>query len=127
MASITLSPDVRFPAGTTLHVYRAVGGSLIPASASLTNATVASNSTVTFTGLEDNGRFIAGPSVNGPFAAFQTPPVVDEEEGGGAQIAMVETDAGYNPAQAGRPWFGWTDPTEQMGEYDVYYAIPEPD
>lgn len=66
--NFTTSPDVRFRAGTVLHVWESIGG--IPVGSVISTATVQSDGTATFTGLENQNRYIAGETVDGPFVAI---------------------------------------------------------
>lgn len=121
-ASYTLESD-KFPNGTTVYA-NAVGTQDPPVSA------VVSNGQAVFQGLREFHDYqaharIGEPDADGAGSTYVA--VTFTTSAGGSVTAMVEGEDGYQEQTAGRPWFGWTDPTDQMSELDVYYAIPEPD
>lgn len=144
MATFTAGPDQRFKPGTVLNVYPSVAGK--PSAAAASTATVAADSTTTWTGLAENVRYLAGVTPNGPFIAFriEAPP---EEEGSGVSVSMLETalnvvqqdEDGEWPDRPTMddetiPWpLTWvsqpgnvTTPLAKMAELDVYIPVPEP-
>lgn len=142
MASFTTAPDQRFRPGTVLNVYPATGGGR-PSSGSVTSATVAADSTATFTGLDDASRYVAGTTINGPFITFSTPAVTTSTEGVSVDALetalsdVLETEDGWpeRPTLNGEtiPWpLRWrslpgsvVNPSDQMAEFDTYLAVPE--
>lgn len=122
MADFTISSDTRFRPGTVLYVYPATGGGQPTGVVAVTNATVAANSTVSFTGLLDDAKYVAGPSISGPFVAFQTDPAAPED---GGEDGGVPEDGSLTFAQlsdplkallvAGRPHDGANYPERVAG------------
>lgn len=102
MASFTLGPDWRFHVGDTIYCWRQ-GGGLRPATpTAVTSATVAANSTTTFTGLNADAQYLAGKAVSGPFVTFQTDPADDVDPDLRATGLWVDT---WRIANAGTPIF----------------------
>lgn len=107
MASLTVSADQRFRAGTTMFAYPATGGGT-PTGAAVTSAVVAANSTVTFTDLADGARYVAGATVNGPFVIFSTEPAANTGAPGESAPFLVTGPDDVDPAvddyPTGTPW-----------------------
>lgn len=143
MASFTMGVDQRFRAGTVLNAYPATGGGKPTSVTATATATVASNSTATFAGLVEGGRYVAGTSPAGPFLIFSVTAPIDDSPSvsvatlGTALNDVLETEEGWpdRPTLSGEqiPWsLRWrslpgsvTNPADKMAEFDTFLPVPE--
>jgi hypothetical protein len=114
MPSFTTSPDQRFPAGTTLYCYPAVG--LIPSGEAVDWSVVASNSTCTFDGLEYYTRYLAGESPEGPFVAFRTQELPGSDSGSSADTTVLVGFVIWD--EDAEAWMYEDSPTGARPEFD---------
>lgn len=136
MATFTLDPDSRFHVGATVYLWR--GGGLIPINPSpVTNATVAADSTTTFTGLAEGVAYMAGLTIAGPFVSFSTPPSSNPDDGTGSTGNVAAIRWGADEGWPERPdvelvfWIApstgdYADPTALMHDSDILIASALP-
>lgn len=117
MASFTLGSDSRFHVGDTINCY-AAGGGLTPSSPTpVTSSTVAADSTTSFTGLNDGGRYLAGKTLAGPFVSFQTDSAVEQS----GSVDYVANDGLLPTSATGHPVMLVLEDSQADGQASLRY------
>jgi hypothetical protein len=128
MASVTLSPTYGWAVGETITAYeRDIRN--VQTGAAITTAAVAADSTVTFTGLDDDLKLIA---TDGTYAVRFGTLTDPAESGGGGEYAkgcIVWTSGGVPERPSGFTsveWVGPDDPDENAEDGDTWVPTEAP-